>query len=127
MAQDSPEVSFMWTKHWRQARKLDPDLPIICMHRDKYDTVASHLRICAGRDRLRTGQTLGGDFDYAYPKLPEGDPRNAMEAWAFWYDIIEALMAEIDGPVWHMEIEDLNDPAEMAKIRLWLKEQGRWV
>jgi hypothetical protein len=122
LAQDPAEVSFMWTAHALLAREMDPELPIICMHRDKFDTVASHVRICGGKDRL-TGRMTGA-FNNAYPQLK--DKRDSWLAWGFWYDLCEELMDAIPQPVWHMDIEDLNEPGEMTKLATWLSEQDRW-
>jgi hypothetical protein len=116
MAHDQPEISFMWTPHWRIARKFDPDLPIICMHRDKFDTVASHIRICGGKDRLVPGR-MKGPFSKAYPQLK--DKRDSWLAWGFWWDLCEAEMDEVPG-AWHLSMEDLNDENEMLFRTRWL-------
>ena len=125
MSSDQPEVSFMWTAHWKLARRHDPKLPIVCMHRDKWDTVASHLKICLGQDRLVPGRMVGDLFNSRYPTL--ADNRDPYQAWAYWYDVCEKTMREIDGPVYHLDLEDLNAPAMMDQLRIWLENQGRWI
>lgn len=121
---DTSEVSFMWTAHWETARGDDPNLPIICMHRSKFQVVASHVRICGGRNRLVAG-SMDGIFNHAYPTL-DSNWGDSYLAWGFWWDLCEEYMDAIPQPVWHMDIEDLNEPGEMTKLATWLSEQDRW-
>jgi hypothetical protein len=125
IAQPEPEVSFMFTRWWETARSMDEDLPIVCMHRDKFDTVASHLRICGGQDRLNNNPPrMVGEFNSAYPNV---DPTPSYLAWGLWYDLIEKIMGTVTGPVWHMQMLDLNDEQKMADLRTWLDAHGRIV
>lgn len=123
MGMDPAEVSFMWTAHWKRAREADQDLPIICINRDKFDCVASHIRVCQGQDRLVVGR-LDGKLSEPYPKLE--DQRSSWLAWGHWYDLCNKWMAEVPQPVWHMWMEDLNCEEELAELRHWLLRMGRW-
>lgn len=109
------EVGYIWLTVARVLRLQYPTLPIICLHRDKYEVVESFMRRCVRKHK---------PWVLNFEGVVE-DPDESF--FADHWDWTEHEMAQLADPVFHMRTEDLNDDAMLDAVMdfLGLPAEGR--
>lgn len=105
-------------------RSSIPKLKVICLHRDKNETVESFRKF--GWQKLRPDDkrawldrcySSNGHFTATVIKaFPIIDAINADQACGFYWEFYEALMAKIAEPVIHIRTEELSQNLTLEKI-----------
>ena len=116
-----------WTNlsHAAYIRAVCPDMPIVNMRRDRDTCVASHLRVCAGLDRISTegrSHLNPQRFNPAYPHNPNILPGKA--AWQYWWDTANQIMDSFTDDVFDLYLGDLNDIHMLDRLADWLRVRG---
>jgi hypothetical protein len=118
------DVSSFWLPHIANLKAEIPDLRVVCLHRDKDQVVESFLKWLAGLSNLRPVDMFVLVQDpilKLYINLfPTIDHLTAKQAWEVYWDLCEKIMAEIEPPVLHMDMEDLNDNEALDQVHAFL-------
>lgn len=104
------QVSAFLTWHWEVLREVQPNLHIVCLHRDEESTVQSFLRVNNGVYR---GMPWFPDFRVPYD--------SAEEKWRRYVRALEDVMLQITEPVFHLRTEQLNDDSVLCRLAEWLE------
>ena len=109
------DVSLYWLPHIKLIRSYLPKIKLVCLHRDKQETVASFLGKSKTADRLRpdkwTGQRilLGGNM---FPTLDGHDIKQSLE---FCWEMYEKRSRSIKD-VYHMDMYQLNNQESLVDL-----------
>ena len=108
MAANSTEkvvhVGALWLMFVPVLRLQWPELPVICLHRHKEDTIASFM----GRQRHRGRPWIINEDGKTWRLTPEFLGRH--------WDRCEQQMAEITDPVLHVQVGDLNNDTGLDRV-----------
>lgn len=107
-------VARYWLPHISCLRKKVPELKLICLHRNKEDTVKSWMKWKAApgkppRDRLRPGRR------HMYDVFPIIDAHTIQQSYEFYWEMYEEWSRSIKN-VYHVDMLDLNDKTKVADI-----------
>lgn len=121
----SGEVGPCLIRHISSLRSAFPGLKVICLHRSKDETVNSYLNYgksmpplrplerykwadgCMGPERMDAGVVK------CFPVI---DAASRAQSISFWWEMYEAMMAEIAQPVHHIHVKALNIPEQVGGI-----------
>jgi hypothetical protein len=103
-------VGTLWLTFVHIVRIQFPEIPVLCLHRDRDAVVRSFMN----RQRVRGGLPWIINIQGVVPELTPGYLVRHWE-WA------EAQMSHIRPPVLHLDVEDLNDNVALAAIYDFLR------
>lgn len=107
-------------------REEIPELRVVCLHRDKLETVRSFERRLGDKPLM---DLSGTDEETKYETFP-----NVVGGWEAYWLMCEEMMAQIPGR-YDMQMEDLNSKLELGRLFDYLEipsedrvylEQTRW-
>jgi hypothetical protein len=109
------DVSCGHLPHINRIRDAIPDLPVICLHRNKNEVVESFmnnmpplLRPEDRRCRMNMLEMNGWNPDKVL-RWPVIDAATSKQAWEFYWEYAEELMRMVKEPVEHVWMKSLND------------------
>ena len=110
------EVQLYMLPHIMFLRQRIPQLKVVHLHRDKQATVNSHVQKLKPMFRpfdkakyYRDGSPWAG----RYPLI---DAASSEQAYEFWWEMYEALGNTLTDPVFHINMEDLNNDDEIRQL-----------
>jgi hypothetical protein len=111
------EADICTARHIGTMRSSVRDLKAVCLHRNKEDTVESYMkhgsRMLRPQDRQKwLDGCRGGEDDIrsnAVKCYPMIDAFTTRQAFEFYWEYYEAMVATIAEPIIHLDVEDLND------------------
>ena len=116
------EVQAHVLPHLPFIRRHLPDTKVVCMHRAKQEVVNSFLSWAPGYTTLRPADKIflmnnpkPGPKTYAN-KFPIIDAATPEQAWGFWWEFYELMVQSIADPIFHMNVNDLNDDSRVGQL-----------
>lgn len=117
------DVSCTHLPHLGALRDPIRDLKIVCLHRHKDEVVRSfmkrkHLPPLRPSDReIRMNNLARMGYDPESTLLwPVIDAASSEQAWGFYWEMAEEIMAGIADPVLHLQMRQLNDDFSLEKL-----------
>lgn len=100
------DVALYWLPHVEAVRARLPDLKVVCLKRDRTQTVASFLKKCPGWSPLREkDRACDPEWFDLFPTLPIDD---LAEGWGAYWDNYYRQAELIPGVI-HVHTGDLDD------------------
>lgn len=97
-----------------------PDLKVVCLHRDKAETIRSFMEygshMIRPRDKRKWSDGARGIRASAVRCFPVIDAASPEQAFGFYWEMYEEMSALVAEPVLHIRTEELNEDSKVGEL-----------
>ncbi len=110
------DVALYWLPQIKLIRRVClPKVKLVCLHRDKQETVESFLNKSKTADRLRPDKWTGQRILLGDNMFPTLDGCNIRQSLEFYWEMYEQWSRSIEN-VYHMDMYQLNSQESLADL-----------
>lgn len=109
------DIALYWLPHVEYIRKQLKDIKLICMHRNKKETVQSFLNKSNVADRLRPNKKTGQRIILGDNMFPTLDGYDIKQSLSFYWEMYEKWSRSIKD-IYHMDVYQLNDKKVLISL-----------